>query len=119
MADAEPAFKAKTLEDEPKLGPHLLWIWKAFTDLNYRRPAGFAGPLPIPYVEIDSYCRLKDIWAPGEKDRLLRLLDPLDRAWMAKAHEEAAKENKAPKAPPSQSPPRGGGYRPPPRKQVS
>ena len=117
----EPAFKAKTLEDEPFLGPHLMWVWKAFTDLNYRRPAGFAGPLPITYTDIDAYCRLKDILSPGERERLLRLIDPLDRAWMAKAHEESAKGDKNPSksAPPSQSPPRGGGTRPPPRTKVS
>ena len=117
--DLEPSLKIKTLEDEPKLSPHLFWVWQAFTDLNYRRAAGMGGPQPISYTDMDAYCRLKGIYAPGEREKLLRLIDPLDRLWMQKAHEEAEKkQNTSTPPPPSHSPPRGGGTKPPPRREV-
>lgn len=118
----EPTLTIKTLEDEPKLSPHLFWVWQAFTDLNYRRSAGMGGPQPISYTEIDAYCRLKAIYSPGDRERLLRLIDPLDRAWMAKAHEEQAKKEKTSSTtppPPSHSPPRGGGTKSPPRREIA
>lgn len=79
------------------------------------------GYLPFSYTEIEAYFRLKGIFYPGERDRLLRLLDVLDREWMRQYIEEEAKKNpsKSPKPPPSHSPPRGGGTRSPPRKQVT
>jgi hypothetical protein len=109
----EKGEKFKTLEDEPKLGQHLFWIWQAFADLNYRRVPGMSSPLPLSYCEIEAYCRLKDIIYPSERSRLLRLIDELDRAWMANAHAEQEKNSKNPKGtpPPTHSPERGGGTR--------
>jgi len=104
------------------LSPHLFWVWKAFTDLNARRPvAGMGGYLPFSYIEIEAYCRLKGITTLNERERLLRLLDALDAAWMKAYVEKSERENKPTPAPPppSHSPPRGGGRRSPPRKQVS
>lgn len=73
-----------------------------------------AGPAPITFTDIEAYCRLKAIYSLSERERLLRLLDPLDREWMAAAHaaEEAARKGKgsAP-PPPTHSPPRDGGTR--------
>lgn len=117
--DLEPALKIKTLEDEPKLSPHLFWVWQAFTDLNYRRPTGYGGPQPIPYVEMEAYCRLKGIYSPGEREKLLRNIDKLDRLWMQQAHEDIEKKNSPTPPPPSQSPPRGGGTKSPPRTEVT
>lgn len=72
-----------------------------------------SGPLPVSYGDIESYCNLKGIYLLGERERLLRLLDPLDREWMIKAHEEASKgsgKGSTP-PPPSHSPPRDGATR--------
>lgn len=72
-----------------------------------------SGPLPVQYADIEAYCNLKGIYLLGERERLLRLLDPLDREWMTKAHEEASKGSKGstPSPPPSHSPPRDGATR--------
>jgi len=65
----------------------------------------------IPFSEIDAYCRLKQIFLPSERERLVRMIDRLDREWMRRHHEERKKEQakmagkgKAP--PPTHSPPR-------------
>lgn len=102
----------KTLEDEPKLGPHLHWVWKAFTDLNYRRQAGMGGPLPLTYTDIEAYCRLKAIYSHADRERLLRLIDPLDREYMALAHSDPKRPGQgSPPPPPTHSPPRDRGPR--------
>lgn len=119
--EAEKGIKAKTLSDEPTLSPHLYWVWKAFTDLNARRPvAGMGGYLPLSYSEIEAYCRLKGIYSLGERERLVRLLEILDHQWIKDYIEKESKERPSSKGkpPPSQSPPRGGGRKPPPRTQV-
>jgi hypothetical protein len=67
-------------------------VWKAFTDLNYRRGTGFSGPLPLSYSDIEAYCRMKGIYSLGDRERLLSLLDPLDRQWMADSYKEADKK---------------------------
>lgn len=103
------------------LGLHLYWIWKAFTELNYRRDyAGMGTPVPFKFSELEAYCRLKGIYSLGERERLLRLIDVLDREWMRQTLEKQEQENPSPtsRAPPSHSPPRGGGTRGAPRKQV-
>lgn len=82
------------------LSQHLFWIWQAFSELSYRRGVGFAGPLPISYSDILAYCRLRDIRAASEKERLLRFIDVLDKVFMADAYKNAGKE--AP-TPPSKS----------------
>lgn len=115
-------IKIKTLEDEPVLSSHLQWVWKAFTDLNYRRSAGFGGPLPITYSDIDSYCRLKGIDLLVEREKLLRFIDALDRAYMADTYEkqkveDARNSGATPPPPPSQSPPRHGRTQRKPRQQ--
>lgn len=118
----EKGIKVKTLEDEPTLSPHLFWVWKAFTDLNTRRPvAGMGGYLPLSYSEIEAYCRLKGIMFHGERERLVYLLEVLDREWMKTYIEKEEKKNPSKKTPPppSHSPPRGGGSRSPPRTQVT
>lgn len=77
--------------------------------------------VPIPYSEIEAYCRLKNIFLPSERERLVTLIDRLDREWMRLHHEKMDKEKKSsssPPPPPSHSPPRGGGTRNP-RRPVS
>lgn len=67
------------------------------------------GPSYIPFTEIEAYCRLKNIFLPSEMQRLVRLIDRLDRRWMEKHLEKIEKEagrgNPTP-PPPSHSPPR-------------
>jgi hypothetical protein len=71
-----------------------------------------AGPLPFAYADIEAYCNLKGIYLLGERERLLRLLDPLDREWMQKAYEENGRGSTAPPPPPpNHSPPRDRGNR--------
>ena len=90
---------------------HLRWVWQAFTDLNYRRGAGFSGPLPFTFTDIDSYCRFKGIETLREREKLFRYIDALDRAYMADVYEKQAatmdKLSKTP-PPPTHSPPRNG-----------
>lgn len=112
---AEKGIKTKTLEEEPIIAPHLRWIWKAFCDLNSRRPvAGMGGALPFSYTEIEAYCRLKGIYALGERERLLHFLDLLDREWLKAYIEKERRENPTPSSlpPPSHSPPRVAPRRP-------
>lgn len=77
--------------------------------------------VPIPFTEIEAYCRLKNIFLPSERERLVTLVDRLDHEWMRlhneKMDKEMGKNSKTP-PPPSHSPPRGGGTRTP-RKPVS
>lgn len=96
----------KTLEDQPVLHRHLQWIWQAFTDLNYRRGVSFSGPVPITFSDIEAYCRLKGIYSLLEREYLLRLLDSLDRHWMANHYEKSAKEQKRDNPKPSSKPSR-------------
>ncbi len=68
------------------------------------------GPSYIPFTEIEAYCRLKNIFLPSEQQRLVRLVDRLDRRWMElhleKLEKEAGKNNTPGTPPPSHSPPR-------------
>ncbi|UIS25213.1 hypothetical protein [Erythrobacter phage vB_EliS-L02] len=105
-------MKSKTLADEPVLGRHLYWIWQAFVELNMRRPAvGMGDATYIPFSEIEAYCRLKQIFLPSERERLVRMIDRLDREWMRRHLAEREKErekssgSKSP-PPPTHSPPR-------------
>jgi hypothetical protein len=103
--------KSKTLAEEPVLGRHLHWIWQAFCELNMRRPAvGMGDATYIPFSEIDAYCRLKQIFLPSERERLVRMIDRLDREWMRRHVEEKKKEqekhSKSSTPPPTHSPPR-------------
>ena len=103
---------------------HLYWVWKAFTDLNGRRPvAGMGTCMPLSYTEIDAYFRLKDIIYPSEKERLLYLLDRLDNEWMKQYLEKDSQSQSrgdfTPPVPPKHhNPPRGGGTKVPPRREV-
>lgn len=97
---ASQGIDIKTLDDEPEVSPHLFWIWKAFTELNYRRNVGFNGPLPITFQDIHAYCSLKGIYSLGDRERLLRFIDVLDKKWMQSFHEKQDKNTpKVPKAP--------------------
>lgn len=64
----------------------------------------------ITYSEIEAYCRLKGITYPPERERLVRLLDRLDREWMRihleKREKELKNTSKGKPPPPSHSPPR-------------
>lgn len=98
---AETGQEIKALEDaEPVLHRHLMWIWRAFTDLNYRRGVSMSGACPISYSDIDAYCQLKGIYSLLERERLLNYLDVLDRHWMSKHYEKQKKADSA--APPQQ-----------------
>lgn len=121
--EEEKGIKSKTLEQEPVLGRHLHWIWEAFSELNYRRAvAGMGAALPIPFTEIDAYCRLKHIFLPNDLQRLVYLVGRLDREWgrlhAEKMEKESPSTSKSQTPPPSHSPPRGGGTRKP-RRPVS
>ena len=79
------------------------------------------GFLPFSYTEIEAYCRLKGIYSLGDRERLLNLLEVLDAEWIKAYVERESKNNPSPKGSPpptSHSPPRGGGRKAPPRKQV-
>lgn len=82
----EPETKSlvpKTLEDKPVLGKHLLWVWKAFTELSFRRPYDMGSPRPIPFSEMEAYCLFKAITNLSDRERLFVLTDRLDHAWLA------------------------------------
>ena len=69
------------------------------------------GATYIPYSEIEAYCGMKEIFLPSEKQRLLRMIDVLDREWMRRHLEEAEKERAKTEGnvtppPPTHSPPR-------------
>lgn len=113
----EEGIAVKTLEDEPTLYRHLHWVWKAFTDLSYRRVVGMGGALPITYSDIHAYCSLKGIYSLIERERLVNFIDLLDRHWMTKHYEKvkaSAASEPAPKPPTKPNPARR-----PPRKPVS
>lgn len=62
-----------------------------------------SGPVPLTYTDIEAYCRLKGIYSLGERERLLRGLDALDREYMARAYEES-KNSRPGKSPPPRQP---------------
>lgn len=105
------------------MGQHLFWVWRAFSELSFRRPyAGMGSPIPIPFSEIEAYARFKGITSLSDRERLFRLLNALDIEWMRQSNEkqelEQARRANTQTPPPSHNPPRGGGRRSP-RKRVS
>lgn len=59
------------------------------------------GPSYIPFSEIEAYCNVKNIFLANEKERLVRLVDVLDREWMKNHSEKMDRESKkSPKKPP-------------------
>lgn len=69
------------------------------------------GPAPFTYSDIESYCRLKGIDSLKERERMTRLIDALDRAYMAAFYEKQAAKSPAKNGatpPPTHSPPRNG-----------
>lgn len=100
-------MKVQSLEDEPILHRHLHWVWKAFTDLNFRRGvAAMSGALPITYSDIHAYCLLKGIYSLHERERLTRFLDALDRHWIANHYEKQKKSMETPQNQPLSPQPR-------------
>ena len=59
----------------PVLRPALQQLWLWFLDLGAGRPVSEAGPRPIPYAEIDAWCRLNTVALAPWQLRALRLLD--------------------------------------------
>jgi hypothetical protein len=114
----EKGIKVKTLEDEPVLSVHLGWIWRSFTELNYRRATGMNGPLPLTYADIEAYCNLRGIYTLYERQRLLRFLDLLDQEWMKDFYAKQEAENKTTAKSSSKSGVTTRGARRPPRKPV-
>lgn len=82
-------------------GGELLWRW--FLDLSRTRRAGFGGPEPISYAEIEAYAR-STRW-PIEP-RHVALLRAMDDAWMehARKRTETAPEGVKAMAPVSTTP---------------
>lgn len=66
-------------------GGDLLWRW--FLDLSRTRRAGFAGPEPISYSEIEAYGRVAG-W-PIEP-RHVAILCAMDEVWLEHVQKRAA-----------------------------
>lgn len=82
---------------------HLLWAWSGFWRLSNVRPQGFNGPLRIPFVEIEAYCRLQG-WRRHKVLDFIFFLERMDDVFMNYVIEQQEKEDqkrgKGPKAPP-------------------
>lgn len=82
------------------------------------------GALPIPFHEIEAFCSLKGIYSLGERERLFRMIDVLDREWMRQHVEKVEKSSSSTEKditppPPSHSPPRNAPRQPSQRKPVA
>lgn len=50
-----PADLKEDLQNAPELDEYILYIYKAFWELDTCRPASMAGLLPIPWTSVDAY----------------------------------------------------------------
>lgn len=85
-----------------------MWAWTAFWRLSNVRPQGFGGPLRIPYVEIEAYCRLQG-WRRHKVLDFIYFMERMDQVWMEyaiEAQEEEQRKRGSDKTPPRKKPKR-------------
>lgn len=63
--------------------------WDAFVALSGARSIGL-GPEPIPISEIEAYARLMRLDGADEREELVRLVQAMDRAYLAWRAQRAA-----------------------------
>lgn len=59
----------------PKLPPGAVHLWNAFIQLSNARGGNGYGPNPIPYTEIDAFCRLTETALDPWEIEAIRALD--------------------------------------------
>ena len=82
------------LRRRPQIRPHLLFYWEAYTAVSNDRGGGMAGPTPIPFSSIDRFAKRYGIDGIDEFDRLLRIIQMMDAAYLKFAAEQLEKEEK-------------------------
>lgn len=81
------------IANAPELFVGLEWVWDAFRDLSTCRPAGFSGPMPIPWTAAAQYAEAHGI--EGEMfDRLniyVKYMDAAFLKWYDRTHGQKIK----------------------------
>ena len=77
---AQQGLETPLAEESVEIPTDLLWIWEAYGDLQRCRPRGF-GPAAIPYAEIESYCRLRQL-GTEDTEEIVRLIQKMDDCWL-------------------------------------
>lgn len=73
---------AQSVAGRPEVAPHLLFVWRAFWDLNHDRPLGFGAAGPIPFTSVDRYAIRYGITDPDEFERFFFLIRDMDGTYM-------------------------------------
>lgn len=68
--------------DQPTLFSDLDWIYSAFMSLSVARQLGFSSVQPISITEVLSYCELKYIEDPEDREELLYFVQFLDKIFL-------------------------------------
>jgi len=65
----------------------LRWHWEAFWEISVGRQAGFAGPAPLTWQDIQAWARLMRIRLLPDSVRIIKAMDAVFMDWAAKQAE--------------------------------
>lgn len=84
MAYARSSKSFPPWDDRPRIRPDLVWVWRAFQELQTCRPVGM-GMGPIPWTAIQEWADAEEI---ADTERFRTLIRAMDRVVLDKYLED-------------------------------